>query len=268
MPENLPVIVLVRPQLAINIGMVARGMANSSFSALRLVAPRDGWPNDEAFKTATEGKAILENTQLFPTLEQAVADRHSIVATTARQRDRNMHTLAYPDLPTLTSDDAIIFGQENNGLSGDDLLFATHVMHLPVNPHHASLSLPSAVLLTVHSIFVHRAGYVTAPNPADLGQDRTDTPLAPQKPFGIAPTPPQRPASSGLLHNFLHRLSNELEIRGYYRHPAMKRKTHANLNALAQRAQPTEQELNSLHGVVSSLLEKKTTRPSNDPSQH
>ncbi len=149
-----PTLVLVRPQLADNIGMVARAMANFGLDDLRLVAPRDGWPNEKARAAASGANAIIDATLSFETLPAAIGDFNFVCATTARQRDLAKPVLT-PEQAAQTISErvnqgqkcAIVFGPERAGLETDEVAVADAVVMAPVNPKFASLNLAQAVLL-------------------------------------------------------------------------------------------------------------------------
>ena len=161
-----PAVILVRPQMGENIGAAARAMMNCGLSDLRLVAPRDGWPNAAALPMAAGGKAIIETAQVFETVAAATADISFLAATSARRRDlaiRSLdprgaaemivaHTPAAPDnLPDNLQDDqnraALLFGPEASGLDNDEVVLADILVTASLNPAYPSLNLAQGVLL-------------------------------------------------------------------------------------------------------------------------
>lgn len=149
-----PAIVLVRPQLGENIGQAARAMLNFGLTDLRLVAPRDGWPNPSAGPSASGADSVLADARLFGTVAEAVADCGDVLATTVRRRG-----LAVPAIPpdvaaervrTAPSRTAILFGPERSGLETDDVALATAIVTVPINPGFGSLNLAQAVILVAY----------------------------------------------------------------------------------------------------------------------
>jgi tRNA/rRNA methyltransferase len=150
-----PVIVLTRPQLGENIGKAARAMLNFGLTELRLVTPRDGWPNPSAGPAAAGADVVLEGAQVFETLAEAVHDCAYVYATTVRKRGVTK--------PVLTPEQAareihqhspirsaIVFGPERSGLETDDVALARAIITVPINPEFASLNLAQAVILCAY----------------------------------------------------------------------------------------------------------------------
>src|SRR5216684_5358572 len=152
-----PVVILVRPQLGDNIGMAARAMLNCGLSSLRLVSPRDGWPNPKAVRAASGADVVLEKATLFDTVAAAVADLERVVATTARNRELTQRILT----PRRTASEmrgwisqaekvGILFGPERTGLTNDDMVHADTALSIPLNPQFSSLNIAQAVLLVAY----------------------------------------------------------------------------------------------------------------------
>jgi len=155
--EEGPAVILVEPQLGENIGMVARAMANFGLVDLRLVNPRDGWPNEKAVATASGAAYVLERTRICETLAEAVADLSYVVATTARQRDGFKRVLGPVEAcGNLRGRDrsgqatGILFGRERFGLYNEEIGLADDIVTFPVNPAYASLNIAQAVLLMAY----------------------------------------------------------------------------------------------------------------------
>src|SRR5690242_11782639 len=149
-----PIIILVRPQLGENIGMAARAMLNCGLSALRLVAPRDGWPNERAQRAASGADVVLEQARVFDTVGEAVADLQHVVATTARNRELTQRIVtarrAGQDMRGWIGQGdrvGILFGPERTGLENDDMVHADTALTIPLNPQFSSLNVAQAVLL-------------------------------------------------------------------------------------------------------------------------
>ena len=254
-----PVVILVRPQLADNIGAAARAMANGGLFDLRLVAPRDGWPQDRAWRTASGADRILESATLHPTVDDAVADLHRVYATCPRPR--------YVVKPVLTARKAadelrgicarhlrcgVLFGPERAGLDREDLARADGLIRYPLNPAFTSLNLAQAVMVMAYEWWM--ATDMTTPN--RLETHRTHI------------------ATKGELETFMAHLLAELDACGFLRNEAKRPGMVQNLRHFFQRGEVTEQELRTLHGVVTELSLGRQVRgrveagaPASDPDQ-
>jgi tRNA/rRNA methyltransferase len=237
-----PAVILVRPQLGENIGMVARAMLNCGLTELRLVRPRDGWPSAKAEAAASGALSMLQDVQLFPTTKAAVADLHRVYATTARPRGM-VKPIATPAQAAaeLRQELAagrkagLLFGPERSGLVNDDIALADAALTVPLNPAFASLNLAQAVLLIGHAWFL--AGDETPPRQLE--------------------TNGAQPASKAELVNFFERLEAELDETGFLFPPEKRPIMVRNLRNMFQRMAPTESEINTLHGIVVALRDKK-----------
>ena len=149
-----PVIVLVRPQLGENIGKTARAMLNFGLTELRLVVPRDGWPNPAAGPSAAGADIVLERATVYDTLAEAVADCAHVHATTVRKRGVTKPVLtpeqAAQAIHGTAGRSAIVFGPERSGLETEDVALARTIITVPVNPEFASLNLAQAVVLCAY----------------------------------------------------------------------------------------------------------------------
>ncbi len=242
-PNPAPVIILVQPQLAENIGMAARAMANFGLREMRLVAPRDGWPNRAAYHPAAGADAILDAAQCFDTTAAAVADLHAVLATTARQRGQMKRVLepgpafaAIAERSSAGETTGILFGRERTGLENDDVSVADAILTFPVEPGFASLNLAAAVLL---------AGYEWA---------RVAGAAAP---FATPPgTPPAR--REAVLSLFAH-LEGELDEAEFY--PPEKRAIMIrNMRDMFHRMALTEQDVRTWRGTIRALAEGRARR--------
>jgi tRNA/rRNA methyltransferase len=240
-----PAVILVRPQLGENIGMVARAMLNCGLSELRLVRPRDGWPSAKAEAAASGALSVLEGVQIFETTKAAIADLHRVYATTARPRGM-VKTVVTPaqaavELRAEAADGrrcGLLFGRERSGLVNDDIALADTVLTVPLNPAFSSLNLAQAVLLVGHAWY--QAGDATPPRVLDTG--------------------PGKIASKAELVNFFERFEAALDETGFLWPPEKRPTMVRNLRNLFQRATPTEGEINTLHGIVVALLGKRDKR--------
>jgi tRNA/rRNA methyltransferase len=235
-----PIVILVEPQLGENIGAVARAMANFGLSHLRLVRPRQPWPNDKARVMATGADRILDDAVLFDGLEAAIADCTLVLATTARAHDQAKPVTgpaeaAIEMAPRIAAGEtvSILFGRERNGLENDEVALADRIITLPVNPAFASLNLAQAVVIVAYEWFKLQSGE--------------------RLPFGM----PQKsaPAPKQQLLAFFASLERELEKVEFFR-PADKRETmQINLRNIFARMQPTQQDIQTLHGVIMAIAE-------------
>src|SRR6478735_1423530 len=235
-----PVVILVEPQLGENIGMAARAMGNFALSRLRSVNPREGWPNVAAQRAAAGADQILEQAELFDTVEQAVADLTLLFATTARAHDQAKPVVAPSEAAAeivahvgTGGGVGILFGRERSGLLNEEVALANRIITFPVNPGFASLSLAQAVLLIGYEGF------------------RLSTQGA--LPFAM-PERSER-ASQHQMQAFFDNLVRELDKVEFLR-PQEKRETMlVNLRNIFTRMDPTKQDMHTLHGVVMAIAE-------------
>ncbi len=236
--EGGPAVILVDPQLGENIGMCARAMLNCGLTELRLVRPRDGWPNEAAVSAASGADGILARARLFETTTEAVADLQRVFATTARLRDMEKRLLtpraAASELRAVQAAGVaagVLFGPERAGLVNDDVALAEAAISVPLNPAFSSLNLAQSVLLIGYEWY--QAGAEDLP--------------------GRLTRAGAVPAEKAELLNFFVRLEQALDETGFLRpvekRPAMVR----NIRNLFARAELTEQEVQTLHGIVSAL---------------
>jgi tRNA/rRNA methyltransferase len=235
-----PVVILVEPQLGENIGMAARAMGNFALSRLRLVNPRDGWPNIAAQRAAAGADHILEKAELFDSLPAAVADLDLLFATTARAHDQAKPVVG----PEAAAQEivghvaagggaGILFGRERAGLTNEEVALANRVVTFPVNPGFASLNLAQAVLL--------------------MGYEWFKLATAGELPFAM-PERSER-ASHHQIDAFFENLVRELDKVEFLR-PREKRATMlVNLRNIFTRMEPTKQDMHTLHGVVMAIAE-------------
>ena len=234
-----PVIVLVEPQLGENIGAAARAMANFGLSRLRLVKPRQAWPNEKARVMATGAGRILDEAELFDTLEAAIADCTFVLAATARAHDQAKRVVGPAEAaaeiaPRIAAGArvAILFGRERNGLESNEVALADRIVTLPVNPAFASLNLAQAVVIVAYEWF-KLAG--------------TGLPFV--MPVKSAPAPKQQ------LLAFFASLERELEKVEFFRPPDKRETMQINLRNIFTRMQPTRQDMQTLHGVIMAIAE-------------
>ena len=238
--EPGPVVVLVEPQMGENIGAAARAMANFGLGRLRLVKPVQGWPNEKARVMAAGADRILESATLHDTLAAAIGDCSFVVAATARNHDQAKPVIGAAEAaaemaPRVAAGNAvaIVFGRERNGLENYEVALADRILTLPVNPAFASLNLAQAVVIVAYEWFKLK------------GEAKL--------PFAM----PQRspPAAKQQLEAFFADLEGELEKVEFFR-PAEKRGTMSiNLRNIFQRMAPTQQDVRTLHGVITAIAQ-------------
>ena len=237
-----PSIVLVEPQLGENIGMAARAMLNFGLTDLRLVRPRDVWPNQKAINAASGANSVLDAARVFDTTEEAVADLQRVYAATARTRDMRKTVVT----PRKAADDmrgfsaagercGILFGPERAGLDNDDVALADTLLSVPLNPAFSSLNIAQAVLLVAYEWF-HT-------------EDET-----PPEVFVEGRTGPA--ARADLIALFKH-LESELVAGGFLYPPEKAPVMVRNLRNMLQRAHLTDQEVRTLRGVIKGLTERR-----------
>ncbi len=247
--EFAPAIVLVEPQLGENIGAAARAMANFGLTDLRLVAPRDGWPNEKAVASASRADHVIEAVQVFDTLEAAIADLVFVYATTARNRDipkavRGPRTpaAALRERARNRQKTGILFGRERWGLVNEEINLADEIVTFPVNPAFASLNIAQAVLLMAYEWMA-----------SGLGEDGLPTRNPIQK-------MEEAPASKQHLLGFLDHLEAALDEAGYFKADDLKPSMTEKLRALFQRPGFSKQEIDVLRGVVAALERRHLRR--------
>jgi len=233
-----PVIVLVRPQLGENIGACARAMLNCGLSSLRLVEPRNGWPNEFAVKAASGAHGVLDRTQVFETTEAAIADLNLVYAASARRRDMVKAVLtpraaAASMRQTISAGNrvGVLFGAERSGLENDDVALAEAVIEAPLNPDFTSLNLAQAVLIVAYEWF----------------QAGSDAPAV-ETPLGTTVR-----ASREEMQGFFEHLERELDNCGFLRPPEKRPSMVRTIRTLFQRGGLTDQEVRTLRGIVAGL---------------
>ena len=250
-----PSIVLVEPQLGDNIGQAARAMANFGLSDLRLVAPRDGWPNEKALANAAMARTIVENAKVFDTLGEAIGDLHYLAATTARVR--------YMVKPVMTPETAIrnieahtrsgrkcgiLFGRERSGLENDEIALADTIVMAPVDPAYASLNLAQSVLLVGYEWRKMTAG-------DSLGRATLyDGPAQEGDPYANC----EIATRSELMRFFCH-IETELTKSGFFKTDFKRASMVRNIRNMFLRVALTSQEVRTLRGIISALTRPRPT---------
>jgi len=251
-----PAIVLVKPQLGENIGFAARAMGNFGLRDLRLVAPRDGWPNEKAMAAAAVAGVIVEEARVFDTVEAALGDLNFVLATTARSREMVKEVLspetAAVALRKRAADDertGVMFGAERSGLDNDAIALADAILTAPVSPAFASLSLPQAVLLFSYE-------WLKSDKPHALGRITTyDGPAV----EGIA-APGTHPAMRAELFGLFEHLEGALDTAGFLKPPEKRPSMVRAMRNMFHRMHVTDQDVRTWRGIVSALTRTKRSQ--------
>lgn len=238
-----PAVILCEPQLGENIGTAARAMANFGLWDLRLVKPRDGWPNEKAVATASRADHVIERVRVFETLQEAIADCQLVLATTARPRDMQKEVIG-PDVaaqrmaPVIAAGQgvALLFGREKWGLLNEEVAMADTIVTLPVEPAFASLNIAQAVLILAYE------WRRNADQALPFGSSLLD----------VAPR-------SELVGLFEH-LEGVLDQTGFFTTPEKKPSMVDNLRTALTRGNFSSQEIRTLRGVISSI-DRRHLRP-------
>ncbi len=224
-----PSVILVRPQMGENIGAAARAMMNFGLRDLRLVAPRDGWPNPKAHEMSAHADGIIEAAQVFATLEEAVADAEYILASTARPRQLPLPVFtprAGAEEQARYARTALLFGPENNGLSSDDLAVAHGIVTIPTDAANTSLNIAQSVVILAYEYWQARGE------------------------AGVVSPEPEPPASAGEVEGLYVQLAGALEKKGFFRVVHKKPSMQRNLRLLLTKAGFSAQEVQTLRGIV------------------
>lgn len=239
-----PAVILCEPQLGENIGTAARAMANFGLWDLRLVAPRDGWPNDKARAAASRADHVIDRVQVFDTFSEAIADLNLVLATTARRREL-AHEVIGPDEAArrlaahigAEQKAGIVFGREKWGLNNDEVALCDTIVTLPVEPAFASLNIAQAVLVLAY----------------EWRRETTQKAL----PFS---TPQSVPASKHELLGMYEQLEEALDGSGFFKTPEKRPTFVSNLRTMLGKAGFSDQEVRTLRGIFASL-DRRHERP-------
>lgn len=231
---NKPVIVLARPQLGQNIGKAARAMLNFGLTEMRLVAPRDGWPNPDAGPAASGADIVLEQAQVFATVEEAIADCSTVFATTVRRRDLVMPVVGPPEMADQIAASgarsAILFGPERSGLETQDVALANAIVTVPINPEFGSLNLAQAVILLAYEWSKKSA--LAQPTAKDL----------------------EPPAPYGELDGLISQLDEELVAKGYFHPPSRTQATRNTIRTIFTKTGWSSREVKAVRGIIRALV--------------
>lgn len=232
-----PVVILDRPQMAENIGAVARVMANFGFDRLRLVSPRNGWPQEKAWAMASGADWVLEGIEVFDSVAAATADLNTVFATTARPRETRQPVRTPREASRVLYDDrasglniGLLFGAERSGLETTDIALCHGIVTIPIDPRHQSLNLAQAVAINAYE---WRTLVLDAPPPN----------------FRDA----EPPAEGALQIGMYEHLERELDAAGFFHPPEKFRSMSQNLRVMLGRAAFTAQEVATFRGVITAL---------------
>ena len=236
-----PVIVLVRPQLGQNIGKAARAMLNFGLTEMRLVAPRDGWPNPDAGPAASGADGVLEKAQLFDSVAEAVSDCGLVYASTVRRRDLVMPVVAPEqmagEIRSTLARSAILFGPERSGLESEDVALATKIVTVPINPDFGSLNLAQAVILLSYEW--SRQAELAQPTVKEI----------------------EPPAPMAELEGLIGQLDAELMGAGYFHPPERTEATRTTIRTILTKPQWSSREIKALRGMVRALVKPQSSKP-------
>ncbi|MDQ1674750.1 MAG: tRNA/rRNA methyltransferase [Frankiaceae bacterium] len=229
-----PLIVLVRPQLGENIGKAARAMLNFGLTELRLVAPRDGWPNPAAGPAASGADIVLERAQVFASVAEAVHDIPHVYATTVRKRGLVMPVVtpqaAAREIRALPERSAILFGAERAGLETDEVAVAGKIVTVPINPEFRSLNLAQAVILLAYEWSKHEA--LAIPTEGEPAEPR---------------------ATQAQLEGLIGQLEQALEQADYFHPPDRTPATKNTIRTILTKAGWSNREVQAMRGIVRAL---------------
>ena len=235
----LPIILLVNPQLGENIGATARAMGNFGLSELRIVAPRDGWPNPQAEAMAAHASGIIRAAMIYDTVEEATADIHLLYAATARDRYMAKKVVTPKEMAedlhhraASGSTCAIMFGPERTGLTNETVTLAERVVTIPVDPTCQSINLAQSVAILCYEWFAYQAEIATT------------EPVSP-------------PATHAEIQGLFTHLETDLAAKDFFKVPAKKTGMIRNIRNIFMRIEGLSgQDIRTLRGIVRCLAEK------------
>jgi tRNA/rRNA methyltransferase len=234
MELSKPAIVLVRPQLGQNIGKAARAMLNFGLVDMRLVAPRDGWPNPSAGPAASGADIVLEKARLFDSVPEAIADCSTVFASTVRRRDLVMPVLRPEGMAERIVQSpersAILFGAERSGLETEEVALANFIVTVPINPEFGSLNLAQAVILLAYEW--SKTGDLAVPPEKEL----------------------EPPAPHGEVEGLIGQLDEALEDKGYFHPPSRTQATKNTLRTIFTKTGWSSREVKAVRGVLRALV--------------
>jgi len=263
-----PIVILVRPQMGENIGAVARAMSNFGLSELRLVAPRDGWPNSKAKKTASGAESLIESAKLYPDFTSAIADIHIAYATTARPRDMEKRVvepeeamreisamIRSSDHPIIGSaiKTALVFGPERAGLENEEITWCDTLITIPTAENHSLNLAQSAVILGYE--WRKRSGEWLVASGEEEKESKETT--------HHSPLATRHLATLQNWQGLFNQLESYLDEINYYRVAHKKPAMWQNLKTMLLRARFSDQEVRTFRGMLRSLWERRVRNEDN-----
>ena len=250
-----PAIILVKPQLGENIGFAARAMANFGLTDLRLVSPRDGWPNDKARAAAAGAAFVVDGATVYDSVDGAIGGLNFVLASTARPREM-VKTVLGPESAAAelrqrgerAERTGVLFGPERSGLDNDTIALADAILTAPVSPGFASLSLPQAVLLFGYEWLKAQSAAPPLGRATAFDGPATE---------GIA-FPDTRPATKVELLGLFEHLEAELDRTGFLYPPEKRPSMVRAIRNMFHRMGATEQDVRTWRGIVASLSEHRS----------
>lgn len=241
-----PVIILVQPQLGQNIGKAARAMLNFGLTEMRLVAPRDGWPNPDAGPAASGADIVLEQAKVFDSVADAIADCSLVFASTVRKRDI-MTPVVGPEemaaaIHSSPAQSAILFGPERSGLATEDVILASHIVTVPINPRFGSLNLAQAVILLAY-------------------EWSRSAPLVQPTVFEMEPRAP-----AAELEGLIGQLDMALDAAGYFHPPERKNATQNTIRTILSKPDWSSREVKALRGMIRAINQPPRVRSNSSSS--
>ena len=237
---NKPVVILVGPQLGQNIGKAARAMLNFGLTEMRLVAPRDGWPNPDTGPAASGADVVLEQAQVFDSVEEAIADCSLVFASTVRRRDLVMPAIGPEEMAdqivASCERSAILFGRERSGLETEEVALANAIVTVPINPLFASLNLAQAVILLAYEW--SKRSELAQPTVKEV----------------------EPPAPHGELEGLIGQLNDELDAKGYFHPPSRTQATKNTLRTIFTKTGWSSREVKAVRGIIRALVEPARRR--------
>lgn len=227
-------VILVEPQLGENIGAVARVMSNFGFTDLRIVNPRDGWPNEKAVAMAAHGAFVVENAVIYPDFKSAIADMHYVIATTAQDRYMEKSVLTPKTLPKLSGNVGMVFGRERSGLTNEEISYCDAIVAITTSEINPSLNIAQAVAICCYELSTLKKPEIAEPEQALRGD----------------------------LNVFVDFLENELEVSGFFKNPEIAPTMKRNIRNYFTRSNMTEQDLKTMWGMIKSLINGKAKNTS------
>lgn len=235
-----PVVVLVRPQLGQNIGKSARAMLNFGLTEMRLVAPRDGWPNPDAGPSASGADLVLEQAKVFATVAEAIADCSLVFASTVRRRDLVMPVIGPSEMADAIvaskQRSAILFGPERSGLETEEVALAQSIVTVPINPEFASLNLAQAVILLAYEWSKRSA--LAQPPAKDV----------------------EPPAPHGEIEGLISQLDEALQEKGYFHPPSRTQATRNTIRTIFTKTGWSSREVKAVRGILRALVGPRRDR--------